>query len=160
VGKKKKQKLDKKADKAEKRHRTEEEFARLRADKIEALAKAIDAEEERKRMEEESEELISIAAKVGEKLEAARPHLERLRASLAVLLPLPDASTDAGPWRALSAAFDLATTLTGPLVPEARTVRCGAPATFQSPDGATELTSCWADHSHEGTHGDAQGRSW
>lgn len=137
-------------------------FAAARADKIELLAKVAKLEEEKKQIEEEAEELIGLAAIVGEKLEAARPEVANLRAVLVKL----DYGAD-GYEEALSRAIDLAwrvaEVLTGPIVHEAKTVKCGASATLQQVEGgavATVNTQCWAEHGHEGDHGDSEGRSW
>lgn len=158
----KKKKAEKKAKRAKEKEAAQAELARVRADKIEALATIQALEKKLKETETEAEELIGIAAAVGEKLEAARPDVESLRKALAPLAPLGQEACSASPdvVQALHAAFALATTLTGPIVPKGSGVPCEAAASFQRPSGEASMSLCWADRGHEGAHGDEEGRSW
>lgn len=140
-------------------------YAKVRAEKIEALAKIMELEKTVRMAEDESEDLIGIAAEVGRKLESVRPHVEILRKALCRIvnsegLLLANAEQGTPEGDALRASLDVATVLVGPIVGKARVATCGAQASFQTPAGVASLTHCWAEHGHQGDHGDDQGRSW
>ena len=158
----KKKKAEKKANRAKEKEAAQAELARVRADKIEALGTIHALERKLKETETEAEELIGLAATVGEKLEAARPDVETLRKALAPLVPLASLSHPLGDEAtvALHAALALVTTLTGPIVAKGAGVACEAAASFQRPTGEAAMSLCWADKGHDGAHGDEEGRSW
>lgn len=156
--KKKKTEKGKKAARIEELERT---LAKVRAEKIEALADAQAAQSAASAAEAEAEELIGLAAVVGEKLERARPVLTDLRAVLAGIGDGKESDDARG--RTIDLTCQLVETLTGPIVRQAKTVKCGASATLQLVEGGaikTVGTTCWAEHGHEGEHGDAEGRIW
>lgn len=146
----------------EKFEKLQKALAAARADKIGLLADVARLEGEKKQIEEEAEELIGLAAIVGEKLEAVRPEVSSLRAVLAKL-DYGTGGYEESLSRAIDLAWRVAEALTGPIVGEAKAEKCGASATLQQAESGafvTVNTQCWAERGHEGSHGDSEGRVW
>lgn len=136
--------------------------AKLRAEKVEALAELQVERAKVTELENEGRDLIEIAANVSEKLAKALPILLELRVALGELpLGWGDAAPAylRGPVRHAFAAVDA---LLGPVVAKSPTEEaCGSRASlYDAATGTQVQTTCWAAPGHEGAHGDDKGRSW
>lgn len=136
--------------------------AKIRAEKVEALAELQAERAKTAELESEGADLIEIAANVSEKLTKALPLLLELRVALGELpLGWGDEAPAylRGPVRHAFAVVDV---LLGPVVAKSPTEEaCGSRASlYDAATGTQVQTTCWASPGHEGAHGDDKGRSW
>lgn len=136
--------------------------AKIRAEKVAALAELQAERAKAAELESEGAELIEIAANVSEKLAKALPLLLELRVALGEMpLGWGDEAPAylRGPVRH---AFAVVESLLGPVVAKSPTEgACGSRASlYDAATGAQVQTVCWASPGHEGAHGDDKGRNW